>query len=133
MESDQRALLHSFSAFLKGAEDGAPVPAVSEHDLRSLHDLCVERARRYCGKDGVISLEAMARACSPGANLPAVWLRHTELRTLYRRGLLTEWQHGSALEEDVFRLAATIPMTGLYFDQTAFLAQLREGAHLLTP
>lgn len=121
-------LLHSFRAFLKEAEEGASIPAVDEHDLKRLHELCVERAKRYVGKDGVVSVEATARTCSPGANVPAVWLRHTQLRTLYRQGLLADWQHGTELDDIVFRLAAAIPMKGVHLDQETFLRQLREKA-----
>jgi len=48
------------------------------------------------------------------------------LRQLYRQGLLSEWQHGTALDDAVFRLAATIPMKGAQLDQEIFLSQLRE-------
>ena len=120
-------LLESFKVFIKSAEEGAAIPPVAENDLRCLHELCVERAKRYCGKDGVVSIESMARACSPDANLPAVWLRHTQLRELYRRGLLTEWRHGNTLDGSVFRLAATIPMNGIHVDPEAFVRQLRDS------
>jgi len=127
--SDQQAeLLNSFRAFIKAAEEGAPIPPVDEHDLKALHELCVERAKRYCGKDGVISIEMTARACNPTANLPAVWLRHTQLRSLFRQGLLTEWQHGTVLDDAVFRVASAIPMKGTRLDAHAFLEQLRAQA-----
>jgi hypothetical protein len=128
MENKQLDRPASFRAFIKAAEEGAAIPPVDEHDLRSLHELCVERAKRYCGKDGVVTLEAMARACSPSADLPAVWLRHTQLRSLYRHGLLAEWQHGTALDDVVFRVAATIPMNGVKLDKEVFLRHLRGAA-----
>ena len=127
MADEQVALLESFRVFIKAAEQGAAIPPVAEYDLRSLHELCLERAKRYCGKDGAVSLDLIARACSPNANLPAVWLRHTELRSLFRQGLLAEWQHGTALDDAVFRLAATIPMSGIHLDEQAFVRQLRAG------
>jgi hypothetical protein len=120
--------LQSFRAFIQAAEQGAAIPPVDEHDLKCLHELCVERAKRYCGKDGVVTLDAMARACSPSANLPAVWLRHSQLRELYRQGLLAEWQHGTALDDAVFHWAATIPMNGTDLDAEAFLGHLRSAA-----
>ena len=97
VQDRQLELLNSFRAFIKAAEGGAAIPPVDEHDLKALHEMCVERAKRYCGKDGVISIDMTARACSPTANVPAVWLRHTQLRRLYRQGLLTDWQHGPLL------------------------------------
>jgi len=124
MSDQQSEQLKSFRAFLKAAEEGAPVPPVDEHDLKALHELCVERAKRYCGKDGVISIEMTARACGPTANLPAVWLRHTQLRSLYRQGLLSEWQHGTALDSAVFRVACSIPMKGTQLDAEEFLRLL---------
>jgi len=124
----QSELLNSFRAFIKAAEDGALIPTVDEHDLKALHELCVERAKRYCGKDGVISIEITARACSPTANLPAVWLRHTELRSLYRQGLLTDWQHGTVLDDIVFSLASSIPMKGTHLDTDDFIRRLRASA-----
>lgn len=125
MSDQQSELLRSFREFIQAAEEGATIPAVDEHDLKALHDLCVERAKRFCGKDGVISIELTARACNPAANLPAVWLRHTELRSLYRQGLLAEWQQGTTLDERVFRVASEIRMTGTQFDSQAFLKRLR--------
>jgi hypothetical protein len=120
-------LLEAFRVFIKSAEGGAAIPPVAENDLRCLHELCAERAKRYCGKDGVLSIDSMARACSPGANLPAVWLRHSQLRKLYRQGLLTEWQHGNTLDDRVLRLAATIPINGIHMDSEAFVRQLRDS------
>jgi len=65
MVSDQQSeLLNSFRAFIQAVEDGAPIPSVDEHDLRALHELSIERAKRYCGKDGVISIEMTARAAA---------------------------------------------------------------------
>ena len=128
MVDEQLDRLESFRVFIKAAEEGAAIPPVAEQDLKCLHELCVERAKRYCGKDGIVSVDSMARACSRDANLPAVWLRHAQLRSLYRQGLLAEWQHGTALDDAVFRLAATIPMTGTHLDQEAFVRHLRAGS-----
>src|SRR5208337_4923410 len=128
MQNEQLDRPASFRVFIKAAEEGAAIPPVDEHDLKCLHELCVERAKRYCGKDGVVTLDAMARACSPSANLPAVWLRHSQLRALYRQGLLAEWQNGTALDDAVFQLAATIPMNGTDLAPEAFLQHLRSAS-----
>jgi len=126
MANEYAELLESFQVFIKSAEEGAAIPPVGQHDLERLHELCMERRKHYCGKDGVVSIESMAHACSPDANLPAVWLRHSGLRELHRQGLLAEWQHGTTLEDRVFRLAATIPMKGIHLDTEAFIRQLRD-------
>ena len=128
MSSEPADIIHSFRAFIEEAEKGATIPAVDERDLKRLHELCIERAKRYCGKDGVISIEMTARACSTDANLPAVGLRHTQLRTLYREGLLMDWQHGTTLDDIVFHVAANIPMAGTRLDQVAFLQSVRASS-----
>lgn len=128
MSDPQSEQLKCFRAFLRAAEDGAPIPPVDEHDLKALHELCVERAKRYCGKDGVISIEMTARACSPTANLAAVWLRHTQLRSLFRQGLLSEWQRGTVLDDAVFRVACSIPMKGTQLDAEEFIQLLKAAA-----
>jgi hypothetical protein len=124
----EEELLASFRSFIDNAEEGAEIPPVAEQDLKALHELCVERAKRYCGKDGVVSIHLMRRACNPASNLPAVWLRHSQLRSLYRQGLLAEWQHGTNLDAAVFHVAATIPMRGAQLNRDAFLLQLRSQA-----
>src|SRR5262249_53911035 len=105
---------------------GAAVPPVSEDDLKSLHDVCVQMTKRYSGKDGIIPLDAMARSCSPGANLGGVWLRHSRLRGLVRQGLLADWQHGTELDHDVYRVAANIPIGSVDVDTQMFVQRLRE-------
>lgn len=126
MADAQTEQLNSFRAFIEEAEAGADVPPVSKDDLKLLHDVCVEMTKRYSGKDGVITLEVMARTCNPGANLAAVWLRHSRLRMLIRKGLLGEWQHGAELDDAVYRVAAAIPMRGIEFDLQMFVRRLRE-------
>lgn len=127
MADEQLDQLESFRAFIRAAEEGAAIPPVGEDDLKCLDEACVDMTRRYLGKDGVVSLDLMARACSPSANLPAVWLRHTQLRSLIRQGLLAEWKHGTALDDAVYRVAATIPMNGIHFDPETFVRRLRHG------
>lgn len=125
MADEQADLIHSFHIFIQAAEQGATIPPVDENDLKALHELAVDRAKRYCGKDGVISIELTARACSPNANLPAVWLRHTQLRSIFREGRLAEWQRDTMLDQAVFRVAATMPMKGTRLDHDVFIQNLR--------
>ncbi len=125
MVGEQFGRMEAFRTFIKVAEEGAAIPTVAEDDLRRLHEFCVEMSKHYCGKDGVVSLDAMARVCSTAANLPAVWLRHIELRSLWRHGLLDEWQHGATLDNAVFRVAATIHINGLHLNKESFFRELR--------
>jgi|SRR5271165_4189421 len=125
MSDEQLDRLESFRAFIKAAEEGATIPPVAKDDLRVLHEISVDMAKRHLGKDGVASVNVMARACSTGANLPAVWFRYTRLRALVKQGVLAEWQHNTGFDDVVFEVAATIPMNGLQLDQGSFVQRLR--------
>lgn len=70
MPDCQTDLIDSFRAFIQPAEQGASIPAFDEQDLSALHELAVDRAKRYCGKDGLIGIERTARACGPQAKVP---------------------------------------------------------------
>jgi len=118
-------LVESFRIFIQAAEEGATISPVSEDDLRRLHESCAELTNRFFVEDCEASLDLLARACSPGANVPAVWLRHTQLKFLVRQGVLADWQHDAALDDAVYRVAATLPMNGLHIDQEAFVQLLR--------
>ncbi|MGC2196869.1 MAG: hypothetical protein WA628_19500, partial [Terriglobales bacterium] len=85
MADEQRDRLESFRAFINAAEEGAAIPPVAEDDLRRLFKISADMTSRRVGKDGVVGVELMARICSPGANLPAVWVRYTRLRLLTRQ------------------------------------------------
>jgi hypothetical protein len=69
MVAEQRDRLESFRAFVNAAEEGEPVPPVAEDDLRRLHEISLDMAKRYVGKNEVVGVELMARVCSRGANL----------------------------------------------------------------
>ena len=120
--------LESFRAFLNAAEEGAAIPPVSADDIRTLHQVSIDMSKRYSGKDGVVSLEVMARALSPDANLAAVWFRYTRLRKLAREGLLEQWRHQSYFDDFVYQVTATIPMNGTYLGQDEFIQRLRSEA-----
>lgn len=120
--------LETFRTFIKAAEEGADIPPVTEEDLKRLHEMCADRAKRYPGRDGAVSIDFMASVCSSAANLPAVWLRHTEVELLVKQGILAEWQHGVALDDAVYEVAATIPIYGFHLDPRAFLRCLRHRA-----
>jgi hypothetical protein len=120
--------LKSFRDFLKAADEGVPIPSVSAGAIRTLHEVSMDMTKRYCGKDGVVGVNMMARSLSREANIPAVWFRYTRLRMFAREGLLEEWRHNSSFEELVYRVTASIPMSGRYVDREAFLDQLRVEA-----
>ena len=125
MRNEQSDRLESFRALIDASEKGTPVPPVAADDLRRLHEISVSLAKGHVGKNGVIAVEQMARVCSRGANLPAVWLRYTRLRLLAREGVLAEWQHNTEFDDVVYQVAATIAMNGLEVDREAFVQRLR--------
>jgi hypothetical protein len=88
MADDERERLESFRAFIKAAEEGALIPPVAEDDLRRLHEIAADMAKRRVGKDVMVGVDLMTRTCSPGTNLPTVWLRCTQLMQLIRQGFL---------------------------------------------
>ena len=124
MADDERERLESFRVFIQAAEEGALIPPVSEDDLRRLHEVAADMAKGRVGKDVMVGVDLMARICSPGANLPAVWLRYTQLRQLIRQGLLAAWQYSENWDADVYRVAAIVPMSGFELNQEEFLRRL---------
>jgi hypothetical protein len=128
MADEQRELLESFRTFIKAAEEGAAIPPVAEDDLRRLHEVAADMAKRRVGKDGMVGVDLMARICSAGANLPAVWFRYTQLRLLIRQGVLAEWQNSADWDDAVYRVAAIIPMNGFQLNQEAFVQRLQHKA-----
>lgn len=128
MADEKLARLESFRALIKAAEQGATIPPVSRDDLSRLHEIHEDIAKRCPGKDGVVTVDLMARVCSGEANLCAVWLRYIRLRLLIKEGILTEWQHPIGLADAVYEVAATIPMKGFQLDQEAFIQRLRYKA-----
>ena len=121
-------VLESFIVFIKATEEGARVPPVSRDDLQRLHEMCEYVAKQYPDKEAALGVDVMASVCSPGANVPAVWFRHTRLRLLVKQGILADWQHGAVLDDAVYEVAANIPMNGFQIDQEAFIRRLRHKA-----
>lgn len=119
-----------FGAFMQGVEDGAPIPPVDPIDLMHLQRLYeqLEEHRRAAGKErrGAIGIGLIARACTPGADVGAVWVRSTLLGVMLQQGVLADWQRGAGLDDAVYRVAATMPLNGFQLDPNAFVRRLRE-------
>ena len=107
MADEHLERLESFKAFIQAIGEGCPVPPVNSDDLRRLHDMCEYVAKRHPESVRTISVAFIASVCSPGANLPAMWFRHARLESLAKRGVLAGWQHGAALDDVVYQVAAT--------------------------
>ena len=120
-----------FSALIAGG----PIPAVNPEDLREVWELMQEARAQVLGSgepEGAtqqsaigIDVAVLAEACSPGANVLAVWARSALLDMLERQGLLTPWQRGTQMDDAVFGVAASFPIPGIdRFDPEALLRQL---------
>jgi hypothetical protein len=67
------------------------------------------------GQTGSLSSGLYEGACSPEANVLAVWYRASILGVLQLlpENPLTPWSHGGKLDDAVFQIAATFPMKKL--------------------
>jgi hypothetical protein len=60
------------------------------------------------------------------ADVGAVWVRSALLGLMVKQGVLADWQHGTQLNDGVYRVAATMPLNGFQFDPIALVRRLRE-------
>jgi hypothetical protein len=90
-----------------------PIPPVDPADLRSLWEMQREVQARTAGQHTAISAEIYKRACSPGANVGAVWFRASLIGMLEMLGVLRPWIHEGVVADAVFKVAATFPMNGM--------------------
>jgi hypothetical protein len=95
-----------------------------------------ELQARTPGQSTAISVELYKRACSPGANVGAVWFRASLVGLLERLGMLAPWMQEGVISDAVFKVAASFPMKGmpigvlregLPFDVQEFLAQVAKS------
>ena len=115
-----------------------PVPTVDPVDLRSVWEMGRQMKNQLqpglqSSSGVVIGAEFYERACSPGANVGAVWYRVSQISLLQMLGMLAPWIHEGVVADAVFKVAATFPMErvpigvprqGLPFDVEEFLSQV---------
>src|SRR5215471_14273182 len=89
------------------------IPAVDPVDLRSVWEMQREVQARRSGQHTAINAEFYKRACSPGANVGAVWFRASLLGMLEMFGMLTPWTHEGVPTDEVFKVAANFPVKGM--------------------
>ncbi len=66
-------------------------------------------------------------ACSPGADLFAIWYRIAILEMVTEQGLLSHWLANGELEEAVFKVFATFPLKRIQKDgQEGFPLEIQE-------
>ena len=94
-------------------------PFIYERYLRSAnpnvpHDPIVMRdvQARAGGEHFSIGIRSYERACSPGADVQAIWFRASMLEAmkLTTPDMLAPWTHDGDLDDAVFQVAATFPM-----------------------
>lgn len=89
------------------------VTAVKPGDLKAVCALMRDvRAHHTAGQSVGIDSRAYENACSPGADVDAVWYRASMLGLLQMlpESPLTPWMHDGELDDAVLQVAATFPM-----------------------
>jgi hypothetical protein len=110
-------------------KDGESIPPVDPEDIKRFWKV---KPPWRPGND-------VESACSPGADVVAVYRRWMMIQALITLKLLSPWQQGEELDDAVFRIAATFPMQYLEhksyqlpgdllhpFDPNAFIQRLIE-------
>jgi hypothetical protein len=93
------------------------IPTVDPTDLKNVWAMQEEIIAAHPGQNIGIGHSLYERACSHGANVPAVFFRVSMLRMLQTirdsEGLILPWLHDGKPDDAVFKVLATLPMTGL--------------------
>jgi hypothetical protein len=108
----------TFDTFGDGPiSENKPVAAVAPADLKSVWAMQDDVQARYPGQQVSISADLWKSACSPGADVRAVFLRVSMLRMLQMLSgsgtLISPWLHDGKPDDAVFKAFATVPMLGL--------------------
>ncbi len=128
--------IHPFGENPFGESPEGLIPAVDPEDLRSVWKMQREVRARTPGGHALISAEFYKRACSPGANVGAVWFRASLVGMLEMFGMLAPWIQEGVIADAVFQVAATFPMKGMAigtpregfpFDVHEFLSQVAKS------
>ena len=125
------------SEFWDSTSQNSPVATVNPADLRRVWAICHGEQSRTPDQQFAIGLNSFKVACSPGADVHAVWYRAVLLELLGgRMGLLSRWLHNGELDNSVFTVAANAIKRlqvgevheGLPFDVQELLKQIDEQA-----
>ena len=117
--------------------EGELIPSVDPEDIKRTWEY--DRTHSKMGANGWEWLLNRQEVCSPGADVSDVSSRCEIIETLLRLELIAPWKHGDHLNDAVFCIAATFPLTVLKrwdylmpgdvlhpFDPNIFLQQLIE-------
>jgi hypothetical protein len=123
-----------------GSENG-PVPAVDPADLRRVWAVQNDLQALAPEEQFEMGFDLYKRACSPGADVRAVFARVSALRKLKLMsasgGLISAWLHHGEPDDAVFRVVATFSMIrmqpgvrgeGLPLDVEGLVRQIRKEA-----
>ena len=115
----------NFDLFGDGAEgETGPVPSVDVADLKSVWAMQNGMQARMPGEAISFGAESYKRACGAGADVRSLFARVSQLRVLQMLGMLAPWTHGEVVDDAVFKVAATFPMTrmqpGIVYDELPF-------------
>lgn len=93
------------------------IPIVDPADLKSVWAMQEDVIETHPGQQFAIASDLYQRACTPGANVQAVFFRVSMLRVLKMmtgsEGLSSPWLQDGKPEDAVSNVLATMPMTGL--------------------
>ena len=93
------------------------IPTVDPADLKSVWAMQEDVIATHPGQQIAVASSPYERACTPGANVQAVFFRVSMLQVLKMmsesEGLISPWLHDGKPEDTVFKVLATIPMNGL--------------------
>jgi hypothetical protein len=94
---------------------GAVVPAVTPSDLDAVVKLMLDFEKEHDG--GAIGLNVYQAACSPGADVGAVWFRATILCLALRHGEFAEFVEAGVIKGSLLRLWAAFPFKAVDVQQ----------------
>jgi hypothetical protein len=90
------------------------VPAVGPADLKSVWAMQTDSQTLAPGEQFAIGVDLYERACSPGADVRAAFIRVSMLRMLKSMsesgGVISAWLHRGIPDDAVFKVVATFPM-----------------------
>jgi hypothetical protein len=102
-------------AIFKQFTDGAPIPPVNVRDLKQVWEATRRmnadmppNPNRQVGLGAYVAYGVEAAAGPPEELFPIGW-RYQLLASLVERGVLNDYGRGEELDEQVFRVAATMP------------------------
>lgn len=132
----------NFNIFVEGTGwENSRVSAVDPADLKSVWAMQTDSQTLAPEEQFALGFDLYKRACSPGADVRAVFIRVSVLRKLKfmsaSGGLISPWLHHGEPDDAVFKVVAAFPMIrmhpgirrgGLPLDVEELIRQIRKEA-----